>query len=236
MTGSAGDGRGKGAVTSAATPSRRPALSREFVKFHNRRRAVVAVAELASELGIGAVTVGGICELSRMAKVTFYDLFASASDCLHYSFTEAFEGLFAPVREASLTGDSWLAGLDRAVEALFEGAAREPALAELCLVHCFGAATEAEGHDHEAGVGMIAELLAGGREARRARLGRDYSEPPALTEDYLARTTVSLAALKLRQGQGEALPEHRAEIVMLAASAFFGAEEAGRLWGELGAE
>jgi AcrR family transcriptional regulator len=232
MADSAGGGGGKGAVAS----SRRPALSPDFIQFHRRRRVVVAVAELTSEFGIGAATVGRICKLSRMSRMTFYDLFASASDCLRYSFAEAFEGLFAPVREASLGGDWWLGGLDRALEALFETAAGEPALAELCLVHCFGAAAEAEGHDYEAGVGLIAELLAGGREAGRERLGRDYCEPPALVEDYLARTIVSLAALKLKQGQGKTLPEHRAEMVMLSASAFFGAEEAGRLYRELRAE
>lgn len=103
-------------------------------------------------------------------------------------------------------------------------------MAELCLVHCFGKAEEAEGHDHQAGVEVMESLLGGAREAARAACGEAYREAPLLAEEYLARAIVSLAALGVRQGEAAALPGQRAEMVMLVLSAFFGAEEAGRAW------
>lgn len=219
-----------GREPSPTSPGKRD-LPRSFVEDHRRRRVLGTVAELAHEWGIGEVTATRICQLARMARNTFYDLFPGVSGCLEYAFAEAYEQLFEPVREAREQSGSWLDGVSGAVGAFFTAIAEEPLLAELCLVHSVGAAKEAEGCDYQAAVEEMTEVMRGGREAGRAACGEAYRDPPAETEQFLARAVVSLAAIRVRQeGAAEVLPEHRDELVMLAASAFFGTETAWSMW------
>jgi AcrR family transcriptional regulator len=229
----AGSDRGGEAAAPSPTPGRRPDLPREFVLDQRRQRVLGAVAELAHEVGVGAVTGSGICRLSRIAKNTFYELFDSVSDCRRYCFAEAYAVVVDPVREASAEPRSWLAGLSAALAAFYAAIAAEPLLAELCLLHSLGAVEEAQGNDNEAAVAAMVEVLDGGRAAGRAARGMAYREPPALAEDYLARMIVSLAALRVRRGEVAALAEQRSELVILVASPFLGSEQAEQAWREL---
>jgi AcrR family transcriptional regulator len=219
--------------TQRSTGRRRASnLPREILVHYLRQRAAAAAISLALRLGIGAVTVGGICKQARMSKKTFYENFENVSDCLDYSLAMAFEQILGEIRDAEPT-HPWLASIDVAIGSFYAATAAEPALAEFCLVHSYGIPERSAGRDFEAAVELIAARLQGGREAAREELGADYQEPPPRTEDYLARTVVSLAALKLRQGDAPTLVEHRDEMVLLVASGMVGAVEAARLWREL---
>ena len=165
-----------------------------------------------------------------MARNTFYGLFESATDCLRHGILEGFQRLLEPVRRPS-QGEPWLDQVDLAVGGFFAAVAAEPLLAELCLVHSFGVAEGGENPDFEAGVESIAALLSGGRKAAAGARGRP--EPPAPTEQFLARTIVSLAAGKVRRGEAATLPDHRGEMVLLVASSYFGIEEGSRMWRQL---
>jgi AcrR family transcriptional regulator len=199
-------------------------------------RAVNAAVELAHEMGIGQITVSHICQRGQIGRNTFYDLFGGSGACLRFGFEQGFQLVFAGAIETSREGGPWpqrlIAGLDR----FYDAVAEKPLMAEFCLVHCFGAAERAEGHDFEAGVAAVARLLGGAREEARERRGPDYAEAPPLTEEYLARTMVSLAAQFIIRGWAAELPAQRWEMVMLALSAFFGSKEAGRARAELEAE
>jgi hypothetical protein len=209
----------------------RPDLPRAFIDHQRRLRAARGAAEIAHESGIGQITVGGICAFGRMARNTFYDLFDNVADCLRFGFGEGFELIFAGVREASAEEGPWPRRLDMGLERFYQTVAEEPLWAELCLVHCFGAAEPAAGHDFEAGVMAMVGLLEGGRETAAG----DQRPPlPPLAEECLARMIVALAAQRLQQEEAAELPEQRAEMTMLALSTFLGPEEAGRAWDELG--
>jgi hypothetical protein len=211
------------------TPKRRPALSRAFIDHHRRLRAARAAAEITHEFGVSQVTVAGICQVGQMARSSFYDVFDNVADCLRFSFAEGFELVFAGVREAREGAEPWPQRLDGGLERLYRTIAEEPSWAELCLVHCFGAAEAAAGHDFEAGVAMVAGLLEGGRE-----LAENRQRPPAppMTEECLARMIVSLAAQRLQRGEAAELPGQRGEMAVLALSTFLGPEEAGRVWNQ----
>lgn len=215
---------------------RRPGLPRAFLEHQRRVRATLGAAEVAHEFGVGAVTVTGICGVTRLAKMSFYGVFANVGECLAFGLAEGFERIFAGVREAADAEGEWPARVEEGIVRFYEAVAAEPLLAELCLVHCFGARVPGGGYDFEAGVALVAELIGGGREAGRDRLGAAYREPAPLAEDCLAGMIVSPAALKLTQERAGELPAAAGEMVFLVLSTFLGPLEAGRAWGELRAE
>jgi AcrR family transcriptional regulator len=213
---------------------RRP-LSPAFVEEHQRRRALPAVAELAHELGIEEITVSDLCGAARMGRSHFYELFGSREGCLEYAFSKAFEAIFGATNAVELAADeAWLAGIDAGIGALFETIAKEPLLAELCLIHASGSTVSA-GYNFEAGVDVLLRLVSGGREAARVRGASAAPDPGPLIEEYLAGSLASLARLRLMQEKATELPEHRGEMVLLVASVFFGPQEGRRAWRELAA-
>jgi hypothetical protein len=184
----------------------------------------MAAAEIAHEFGIGEVTVTGICQLGRMGRDSFYGVFDGIGECLRFAFAEGFERIFAGSRESSEEAGPWPERLNAGLERFYKAVAEEPLLAEFCLVHCFGA-EQSVGHDYEAAVGALVTLLGSGREDGRERRGTAYREPPPLSEEYLARMIVSLAALRLTQGRATELPGERPEMAKMVISTLSGAEE-----------
>jgi AcrR family transcriptional regulator len=215
------------------TPAPRPALRVSFIEEHQRRRVVGAVAELAHEFGIGAVTAGGLAQLARMGKATFYARFGSQAGCLSYAFAVAYQEVFAELAVTAAGSGPWPERLDDGLAALCEACAVEPLLAELCLSHAAGAPAAAAGHDFEAAVKVLTRLLAGGRIAGRAGLGPKYQEPPANLEELLSRGILSLMRQRILRGAAADLPAQREEIFLWAAGALLGPEEAAHAWREL---
>jgi AcrR family transcriptional regulator len=215
------------------TRDRRPGLPRAFLEHQRRLRATLGAAEVAHEFGIGAVTVTAICEVTQMGKMSFYDVFANLGECLTFGLAASYERTFAGVREAAGAEGDWPDRVQQGITRFYGAVAAEPLLTELCLVHCFGARGSGGGHDFEAGVALVAELIGDGREAARERLGDAYREPAPLAEDCLAGMIVSLAGLKLSQERAGELPGAAAEMVFLVLSTFLGPHEAGRAWSGL---
>lgn len=205
---------------------RRPPLPREFIEEHRRRTYVVAAAELAQESGIHALTVTNLCQRAQSARNTFYDHFRNVDDCLRLGIREGFDRLFGPVLQiAEEDEEEWLARVDRAVGGLYGAVAEEPTLAELVLVHSFGVPSEAGDLRYEDGVAAIERLLAQGR---RETLGP--IEPMPLAESYLAGVILSLATLKLRQGEAPALPAETREMTLLVGAVYLGIEQTAVLY------
>ena len=208
-------------------------LPRAFIEHQRRLRAAGAAAKIAHEFGIAAVTVRGICELGRMARNSFYEVFAGVEDCLRFGFAEGFGLIFGGLGAVSAAPAPWPQRLDAGLESFYGAVAAQPLWAELCLVHCFGAAEAAAGNDFEAGVAAMVGLLEGGREIAGVTA---RASPAPLTEECLAQMFISLAAQQVPQGAAAQLPGQRAEMVVLALGSFLGPQEAGRVWAELEAE
>lgn len=205
---------------------RRPVLSREFVEINRRRVLALAAAELARESGVHAVTVTTICRQAHAARNTFYDHFANVDDCLRHGISEGFDHLFAPVLRVTEEDEEgeWLLGIERAVGGLYEAAADQPDLAELFLVHSFGVPCGVDDPQYESGIAAIERLLVRGREE-----GAASSNPMPLAETYLARVILSMATLKLRQGEARSLPAQAREMTLLVGAAYLGIERTARI-------
>jgi AcrR family transcriptional regulator len=209
----------------------RPLLSRAYIERHRRRRFVLAAAELAHDQGTAAVTAGKISRRARSSKMTFYDLFGSAEDCLSYGVEEAHELLLAPIREAGHERE-WLLEVEDAIAGFATAVATEPLLSELLLVHSFGIESPRAERGYEASVDELCALFARGREAA-ALLG--LGDAPPLAEEFLARMVISSASLGLMRPGGPQTPSQRREIVFMIGNTYLGLEETGRLLGPLDA-
>jgi AcrR family transcriptional regulator len=207
--------------------SGRPRISRQFIEGHQRRRLLRSAATLASEHGAAGLTTSRLVADARMARSTFYDLFPTKVAFLAFAFEQAFAHVFDPVLGATRGPLPWLDRVDSGLEGFYGAVAEDPELAALCLVH----SQESEagrGRDYQAGVNVVVEMLAGGREAGREAQGSDYREPPPNTEEFLGQAIVSLAALHLRQGLAGGLRAHWMEMAVLTSTPFFGTDAAAR--------
>jgi AcrR family transcriptional regulator len=201
----------------------RPPISSEFVRHHQRNRAVAAAAQIAHEVGLGQLTVSDVCRRAQMARATFYALFANREGLLAYCFAANYEKIAAPLADLGRRDEGpFFDRFARALGAHFDAVAAEPRAAEFCLVHGFGAPEQAEGCDFEAMVALLRRLLQEGREDLRQDGHLCRPEPAAGTEDYLARAIASLAGNLVLSGRAGALPGYAREMCALVGGAFFG--------------
>jgi AcrR family transcriptional regulator len=75
----------------------RPALSREFVAGHKRRRIMDAIAELTAEQGYDATKIGDIVRRAGVARKTLYDNFEGKEEVFLSAFDTAVDEAFARI-------------------------------------------------------------------------------------------------------------------------------------------
>jgi AcrR family transcriptional regulator len=130
------------------TPAR-PALPREFVAEHKRRRMMDAMAELSAERGYGATKIADVVSRAGVARKTLYDNFAGKEEL----FLAAFETSVTEAREVVERACRGAASGDRdavraSLEALLEFVAAHPAQARMCMVEALSAsAATAAGYE-----------------------------------------------------------------------------------------
>jgi AcrR family transcriptional regulator len=99
-----------------------------------RRRLLLAMQELAGEVGLADATVGAVCRRSRVSRRTFYELFADRDACFLAAFEFALSdvgGRVLPVFEQQgRWRDRVRAGLGRVLDVFDD----HPSLARLCVV------------------------------------------------------------------------------------------------------
>lgn len=195
-------------ITPLPSPRRPPwpQLPREVVEHHRRQKFVTALAELAHEQGIAAVTAQGICRAAHSAKKTYYELFGSTEEFLRFAFAAAFEPVLEPVSRA-LAGDE-PPQLEPVVGDLYAGIADNPALAELALLHSFGRPVESAGHDYQAALQLLLELL----ERCRSDRGAGRADRFTLTTELPAAWILSIASNHLHRGEAGTLPDRGKEL------------------------
>jgi AcrR family transcriptional regulator/DNA-binding MarR family transcriptional regulator len=117
-----------------------------------RRRLLLAYAEVLAEHGLQGASVDRICKRAGVSRRTFYDLFLDREGCFLAAFELAIERIAAqvgpaytcegPTRRAHSTGraqgtqraHSWCERVRTALTALLELFDAEPGLARLCVV------------------------------------------------------------------------------------------------------
>jgi AcrR family transcriptional regulator len=119
----------------APLPAGRHRLGPTYVEAYQRRRLLVAVAELAHEQGLAGVTVSGLAERARISRKTFYDYFANRDEFVDYATTQAASQLCDPIAEIVAKRGGEEEAVAAGVHALLDAIRSEPKLAELALIH-----------------------------------------------------------------------------------------------------
>jgi AcrR family transcriptional regulator len=186
-----------------ALPPGRHLLSRDYVDDYQRRRLVVAVAELAHEHGLACVTVAALVRRARMSRKTVYDYFANRDDCVDYASEQAAGYLFQPLpgTGGGRSAEERLAG---GVAALLGAIEAEPLLTELALVHAPALGGERGWRFQDTAIAGIAELLAieDGSTARGPEM--------------IASAILGVIGCRLRRSEGQRIADLAGEVLDLA--------------------
>ncbi len=214
-------------TSARARPTSPAATPDERVLQMQRRRVLLALAEVLSEQGLQAATVGRVCERAKVSRRTFYELFPNIEACLVAAFEEATAQLAATVGPVFATADPWHARLRAALEALLVGLDRQPRLAWMLLVESARAGSELSARRRQI-VQRLVEAVDQGRAEARAR-----SAPPPLTAQGVVGGALSVIEARLLESRGDAnaspsLPELVNELMAMAVHPYLGAAAARR--------
>jgi AcrR family transcriptional regulator len=144
-----------------------------------RRRLLLAMRELSSEIGLAGATVGQVCKRSRMSRRTFYELFEDRDDCFLAAFEQAVEQTGERVlpawQESVEVGGRWKDRVRLALECLLVLFDEQPSLARLCVIESLTGGPSVLARRREV-LDALARALEEGRTEARAGNG-----PPPLT-------------------------------------------------------
>lgn len=142
-----------------------------------RRRLLLAMRELAGEVGLAGATVGLVCKRSRMSRRTFYELFDGRDDCFFAAFEQALEQIGERVLPAWEQGGRWRDRIRAGLEALLGLFDEQPQLARLCVIETLTGGPLVLARRREI-LKALAALVEEGRCEARAGSG-----PPPLTAE-----------------------------------------------------
>jgi AcrR family transcriptional regulator len=139
-------------------PPVRPALSREFVAVHKRRRIMDAIAELTAEQGYDATKIGDIVRRAGVARKTLYDNFEGKEEVFLAAFDSAVEEAMRRIEEdcAAVEGD-WEERVQAGLASFLGYIAENPALARMCMIEALSA-TKAATERYEEAMQRFVEL------------------------------------------------------------------------------
>ncbi len=165
-------------------PRGRHRLPTEFVVSNQRERMLDSMAEMVSAKGYARVTVSDVTKHAGVSRRTFYDQFSDKEDCFLATFAAVSDQLIHLAQMARPEpARPWTDGVHRALEALLDFLAAEPAFARIVLVEVLGAgnaALEARDTllDRFAGLlqpgGGVVDIVAADRRIVRAVIGGVY--------------------------------------------------------------
>ncbi len=137
----------RGKAGTAATPargaplaSRRPALPREFIAKHKRRRIMDALAQLTAEQGYEATKISDVVKRAGVARKTLYDNFEGKEEVFFAAFDAARDEVVERI-EASCAevGGGWQETVEAGLAAFLGYVAENPSLARMCMVEALSA-------------------------------------------------------------------------------------------------
>lgn len=136
----------------------RPALSREFVAVHKRRRIMDAIAELTAEQGYDATKIGDIVSRAGVARKTLYDNFEGKEEVFLAAFDAAVEEALERIEaECAAVEGGWEERVRAGLASFLRYIAENPALARMCMIEALSA-TQAATERYEAAMQRFVEL------------------------------------------------------------------------------
>ncbi len=195
--------RAKGRADAKPALSTRPALPREFIAQHKRRRIMDALAEVSAEQGYEATKISDIVRRAGVARKTLYDNFEGKEEVFLNAFDAARDDVVERI-EASCAeaGDDWRERVEAALAAFLGYVAEEPPLARMCMVEALSATSTTTKRYEEALQGFV--------EMARARAPQGYGLPATIDETLIGGVAW-IVYQQIRRGETEAaedlLPE-----------------------------
>ncbi len=195
--------RGRRGVTSGLS-AHRPACTwveaEVAVEEVQRTRILEAMAEMAADMGVGAVTVSHVVAHAGVSRRTFYELFPDREACLLAAFNLGVERAWARIGPVYHAEPRWRDGIRVGLAAFLAFLEDEPSLGQLCVVHSLGGGAQVLNRRAEV-LGKLAEAVDRGRAEGVA--GR--AQPPALIAEGVVGAVMSVIYSQL-QGEDEEQP------------------------------
>lgn len=138
-----GKGGSEAETVPKASAAVRPALPREFIALHKRRRIMDALAELTSEQGYEATKISDIVRRAAVARKTLYDNFSGKEEVFLAAFDGAVNEAARRIEEACAEAEgSWEEKVEAGLAAFLGYVAEDPSLARMCLIEALSATPE----------------------------------------------------------------------------------------------
>jgi AcrR family transcriptional regulator len=178
-----------------------------------RRRLLLAMQELAGEVGLGDATVGAVCKRSRVSRRTFYELFEDREDCFLAAFEDTLEQIAESVLPAyegetrtrrahgTQRSRSWRERIRASLEALLVLFDEQPSLARLCVLETPKGGRAVLARRREL-LSTLAATVDEGRAEARAGPG-----PPTLTAEGAVGGVLAVIHARLLQPDSGSLVE-----------------------------
>jgi AcrR family transcriptional regulator len=196
----------------------RPALSREFVAVHKRRRIMDAIAELTAEQGYDATKIGDIVSRAGVARKTLYDNFDGKEEVFLAAFDTAVDEALQRIEAdcAEVDGD-WEERVQAGLAAFLRYIAENPALARMCMVEALSA-TQAATERYEAAMQRFVELT--------KRTVPQDDQLPETIEETLVGGVAWIVYQQIRRQEAEKAEDLLPELSEFMLAPFHGAAEA----------
>ncbi|HEV7585155.1 MAG TPA: TetR/AcrR family transcriptional regulator [Solirubrobacteraceae bacterium] len=187
---------------------------REFVREHQRRRLMDAIAAISREHGYARLTVSGIARRARVSHKTFYEHFADRHDAFLSTYEHDRQEALAVAERAYVPdSDDWPRALHAVLNTLLEWLADRPDHAHLAFVAF--PATGADAHFLRLqSLGMFATLLAPGN--------GEGDGLPVIAGEAIAGAVFEIIAEEIVRGHTETLPGLLPLVSYIALAPFIG--------------
>jgi len=196
----------------------RPALSREFVAGHKRRRIMDAIAELTAEQGYDATKIGDIVRRAGVARKTLYDNFEGKEEVFLSAFDTAVnEALERIEAECAAVDGGWEERVQAGLAAFLGYVAENPALARMCMIEALSA-TQTATERYEAAMQRFVDLT-------KQTVPQDDQLPETI-EETLVGGVAWIVYQQIRRQEAEQAEDLLPELSEFMLAPFHGAAEA----------
>jgi AcrR family transcriptional regulator len=197
----------------------RPALSREFVAGHKRRRIMDAIAELTAEQGYDATKIGDIVRRAGVARKTLYDNFEGKEEVFLSAFDTAVDEALARIEaECAEVEGGWEERVQAGLAAFLGYVAENPALARMCMIEALSATQTATEH-YEAAMQRFVDLT-------KQTVPQDDQLPETI-EETLVGGVAWIVYQQIRREEAEQAEDLLPELSEFMLAPFQGAAKAG---------
>jgi AcrR family transcriptional regulator len=200
----------------AATPNGSGRQGAHVIEMQ-RRRLLLAFAEVIGDVGIDGASVGRVCGRAGVSRRTFYEIFEHREACFLVALDAALERISERAAPAYARERKWSARVRAALTAVLECFDSEPGLARMCVVETLRAGSEvSERRKH------VIDVLAGAMDEGRGESKRGRALPP-LTAQGVVGGALSVIHARLMENDRAPLLELVGPIMGMIVHPYLGA-------------